>query len=109
MKNLLRKATVAVLVIGLMLPAFAAAADTGSELYASKGCAACHGKTGGGDTAMGKNLKLRELGSADVQKQYDKELKEIITKGKGKMPAYGGKLSDTQIDALVKYIRSLKK
>ena len=33
----------------------------------------------------------------------------IITKGKGKMPAYGGKLSDGDISAVVKYIRTLKK
>ena len=65
---------------------------------------------GSGNTPMGKNLKLRDLGSADVQKQSDKELKDIVTKGKPpKMPAYTGKLTDAQIDDLVKFIRTLKK
>jgi len=41
-------------------------ADGGADTYKAK-CAACHGATGAGDTAMGKNLKLRDLGSADVQ------------------------------------------
>ncbi|MGI9102484.1 MAG: c-type cytochrome [Terriglobales bacterium] len=108
MKNVMIKASLLVLVAALVLPAFSMAADTGPELFASK-CAMCHGKTGAGDTAMGKNLKLRDLSSADVQKASDKELKDTINKGKGKMPAYGSKLSDPQIDDLVKFIRSLKK
>ena len=72
-------------------------------------CAPCHGIRGAGDTKLGQNLKVRDLGSADVQKQSDEDLAAIITKGKGKMPAYGGKLSREQITGLVKYIRTLKK
>ena len=83
-------------------------ADGGADTYKAK-CAACHGATGAGDTAMGKNLKLRDLGSADVQKQSDDELAAIITKGKEKMPAYDGKLTRDQIGEVVKYIRTLKK
>lgn len=86
----------------------ARAADTGPDLYKSK-CAMCHGADGSGNTAMGKRMQLRDLGSADVQKQSDSELAAVIDKGKGKMPAFGGKLSKAQIDDLVKYIRSLKK
>jgi cytochrome c6 len=109
MKNLLMKASLLALVVALVLPAFATAADTGPDLFASK-CASCHGKDGAGNTPMGKNLKLKDLGSADVQKASDGDLKGIIDKGKPpKMPAYGGKLSSTQIDDLVKFIRSLKK
>ena len=109
MKNLLLKSSLLMLVLALVLPAFSVAADTGADLFASK-CAACHGKDGSGNTPMGKNLKLRDLGSADVQKMSDKEIKDIVDKGKPpKMPSYGGKLSSAQIDDLVKYIRSLKK
>ncbi len=108
MKNVLIKASLVVLVVGLMMPSFVMAADAGADLYASK-CASCHGKDGSGSTPMGKNLKLKDLGSADVQKASDADLKTVIEKGKGKMPAYGGKLSSTQIDDLVKHIRSLKK
>ena len=108
MKNVLIKISLVLLVVGLITPTFSFAADTGPDLFKAK-CAACHGPDGAGQTAMGKNLKLRDLGSADVQKLSDGELNTIIDKGKGKMPAYGGKLSSTQIDDLVKFIRSLKK
>ena len=82
-------------------------ADSAADFKAK--CVACHGATGAGDTTMGKNLKLKDLGSSDVQKQSDDELTTIITKGKGKMPAYDGKLSKDQIGDLVKYVRGLKK
>jgi cytochrome c6 len=109
MRNLPIKSCLLTLAIALVLPAFSVAADAGGDLFATK-CASCHGKDGSGNTPMGKNLQLRDLGSADVQKMSDKDLKNIIEKGKApKMPAYGGKLSDTQIDDLVKYIRTLKK
>ncbi len=108
MKKVLVKASLLMLVIALMLPSFAVAADTGPELFAAK-CAMCHGKDGSGNTSMGKNLKLKDLGSADVQKASDADLKNMIEKGKGKMPAYSGKLSSTQINDLVKFVRSLKK
>ena len=57
---------------------------------------------------MGKTLKLRDLGSADVQSQSDADLTGIITNGKGKMPKYDGKLTADQIKDVVKYIRTLK-
>lgn len=82
-------------------------ADAAADFKAK--CATCHGATGAGDTAMGKNLKLRDLGSADVQKLSDDELNTVIAKGKGKMPAYDGKLTKEQVTDLVKYIRTLKK
>ena len=108
MKNLLIKSCLLIFVFALVLPAFSVAADSGGDLFATK-CAACHSKDGSGSTAMGKSMKLRDLGSADVQKQSDKELTEIVTKGKGKMPSYTGKLTDAQITDLVKFIRTLKK
>jgi mono/diheme cytochrome c family protein len=83
-------------------------ADSGADLFKGK-CAACHGATGAGDTAMGKNMKLRDLGSADVQQQSDDDLAGIITNGKNKMPKYDGKLTKDQISDLVKFIRTLKK
>lgn len=108
MKKVLIQVSLVLLVLALAAPTLTYAADTGPDLYKSK-CAMCHGPDGAGQTAMGKTLKLRDLGSADVQKQSDAELKTIIDKGKAKMPAFGGKLSSAQIDDLVKYIRSLKK
>lgn len=80
----------------------------GAAIYKAK-CAMCHGADGAGQTPMGKNMKLRDLRSAEVQKQTDAELVKWIADGKGKMPAYKGKLTPADIDALVAFIRTLKK
>ncbi len=80
-------------------------AQSGADLFKQK-CAMCHGPDGKGQTAMGKNMKLRDLSSADVQKQSDAILKDIALKGKGKMPA--PKITDAQASDVVKFIRSLK-
>lgn len=88
--------------------AFAGGGPDGAALFKTK-CAMCHGPDGAGQTAMGKSLKLRDLRSADVQKQTDAELAKWIADGKGKMPAYKTKLSAEEITALVGYIRTLKK
>ncbi len=105
MKMILR-ATLAVVMVALVFSTYSFA-DAGAD-YKAK-CAMCHGASGAGDTVMGKNMKIRDFSSADVQKQSDAELTDIITKGKGKMPSYDGKLTKDQIDGLVKWIRTLKK
>ena len=71
-------------------------------------CAACHGADGRGQGPMGKALHVKDLASDDVQAQSDQDLKKVIADGKGKMPAYKGKLSDDDIAALVTFIRSLR-
>jgi cytochrome c6 len=81
--------------------------QSGADLFKGK-CAMCHGADGKGQTAMGKTLNLRDLGSAEVQGQSDADLKNIVTNGKGKMPKYDGKLTPDQISDVVKYIRTLK-
>ena len=86
----------------------ARAQNDAASLYKSK-CAACHGADGAGDTSVGKSMKIRDLRSADVQKQTDAQLTDIITTGKSTMPGYKGKLSDDQIKQLVGYIRELAK
>lgn len=102
------KKSIAVVTLMLLAAAPAMLAADGAALYKSK-CAMCHGPDGAGQTTMGKNLKLRDLRSADVQKQTDAELVKWIADGKGKMPAYKGKMSADEINALVAFIRTLKK
>ncbi len=94
---------VMVAISALGLSAFAA---EGAEIYRSK-CASCHGADGGG--AMAKKLGSRDLNSVDFQKSSDADITAITKNGKGKMPAYAGKLSDDEIGAVVKYVRTLKK
>jgi cytochrome c6 len=93
--------------LALMLAAPAAFASDGAALYKAK-CTACHGADGGGQTTMGKSMKIRDLRSDDVQKQTDLELTKIISGGKGKMPAYGKQLSMDDVKALIVHIRTLK-
>ena len=97
----------AALLVALLPVAPASAAD-GAAIYKAK-CASCHGADGAGQTSIGKSMKLRDLASADVQAQTDKELYDWTAIGKGKMPAYKEKLSETEINELVKFMRSLKK
>lgn len=80
----------------------------GASLFKSK-CASCHGADGSGNTPIGKSMKLRDLGSADVQKETDAELTAITANGKGAMPAYKDKLTADQIKQLVAFMRTLAK
>jgi mono/diheme cytochrome c family protein len=43
-----------------------------------------------------------------VQKRLDAELTKVITSGKGKMPAYGEKMTPAEIESLVAVIRTMK-
>jgi mono/diheme cytochrome c family protein len=101
-------AVVAVVLAMLALPLASFAADEAADLFKSK-CAMCHGPDGSGKTAMGEKLKIKDLHSAEVQKQTDAELTGIITKGKEKMPSYESKLNKEQIAKLVAYVRDLCK
>lgn len=93
---------------GVLLSTPARADNAGAATFKTK-CAVCHGADGKGETSIGKADKIRDLGSAEVQKQSDEELSGIIEKGKGKMPAYGKGLKPEQIKELVGFIRTLKK
>lgn len=80
----------------------AVAQDAGAT-YKAK-CAMCHGADG-----KGGKMGTRDFASAEVKAETDAQLTDIITKGKGKMPSYTGKLKDTEIKDLVAYIRTLAK
>ena len=105
----IRRLLAGALVIGLItfLPSYLAAQDA-AALYKTK-CQACHAADGTGSTPMGKKLAARDFHAAEVQKMTDAELTDIIAKGKEKMPAYKGKLTDDQIKQLVAYVRELGK
>ena len=73
-------------------------------------CAKCHGKDGRAHTTRGRFSHARDLTNAEWQNEVsDERLFNSVSKGKGKMPAYGKKLSEDQIDALVRYVRQLKR
>ena len=74
--------------------------------YGSK-CQPCHGPTGAADTVMGKKFGAASFSSPDVVKASDAELLAVLKNGKGKMPAWGNKLSEKQLEDLVLYVRNL--
>lgn len=84
-----------------------AQSDAGKVYKAN--CVLCHSADGGGDSPTGKALKAKDLRSDQVQKKSDDDLAGIISKGSGKMPAFGSKLSADTIKSLVAYIRALPK
>ncbi len=72
-------------------------------------CATCHGKDGQAKTFKAKFNHARNLTDAKWQAEAtDERLYNSIRNGKGKMPAFGKKLSDSQINALVAFVRTLK-
>lgn len=97
----------ALLIALLLLPASSALADA-EATYKAK-CAGCHGPDGVGSTAAGKATKVRDFHAAEVQKETDAELTDIIANGKNKMPKYADKLKESEIKELVDYVRGLEK
>ena len=93
---------------GLLLITLSAAGDDKSaSLYKTK-CAVCHGAAGKGDSPAGKSMGVASFSDPKVAGKSDAELKDVIEKGKNKMPAYGKSLKPDEIQGLVAYIRSLK-
>jgi mono/diheme cytochrome c family protein len=88
--------------------AMAADAVAGKATFAAR-CRTCHGPDGNGNPAMAKalNAELRPLGSDDVQKKSDADLKANITMGVGKMKPIA--VAGADLDNVVAFIRTLKK
>jgi len=84
------------------------AQNTGAATYTSK-CQMCHGADGAGTTPAGKAMKAPSFLSPAIVKESDADLIAATKNGKGKMPAYAGKLSDPEIKGVVAHIRTLQK
>jgi cytochrome c553 len=103
--------TTVALMAGACLTAHAADAK---ETW-DKSCAKCHGADGKGQTKMGAKLGIKDYTDAKVQAEMTddqafKAIKEGLKDKDGKTlmkPAEG--LSDDEIKALVKHMRSFKK
>jgi mono/diheme cytochrome c family protein len=106
MKGLKNTALVSLALL-LAVPTIAFAQGSGADIFKAK-CAMCHGADGSASTGMGKTMGLKPLSSPEVQNMSDADLTALITNGKGKMPAYKGKLSDADIAAVVKYVKTMK-
>lgn len=95
------------LVLALMA-ASTAHAQTGADTYKSK-CAMCHAADGEAGSPAGKAMKTPPFSTPELIKASDADLIAVTKSGKGKMPAYSGKLTDPQIKDVIAYIRTLQK
>ena len=87
---------------------FAVAGDA-KTTYDAK-CAKCHGKDGRAKGLINKAKGVRNLTDAKWQQDIsDERLFNSISNGRGKMPSFKKKLSEAEIDALVAYVRRLKR
>lgn len=105
LKQLFRYGSVSLVAFTISTTTFA---QTGADTYKAK-CQMCHGASGEGDTPAGKAMKAVSFKSPDLVKKSDADLIAATRDGKGKMPAYRGKLTDAQIEEVIAYIRTLQK
>jgi cytochrome c553 len=107
------------ILLGLALASVAtvAYAADAAENWATH-CASCHGKDGVGATKAGRTAGVKDLTDAEYQKSFtDAKAAEQIKAGmkdpkdpaKEKMKAFGEKLTDAEIAALVAHLRTFKK
>jgi mono/diheme cytochrome c family protein len=92
----------------------------GAELYVRYGCVNCHGPNGlgGVPNPLSPDKAIPPLSGADFFQEFDtaQKIEDVIRSGSviGRapivsMPHWGGILNDTQLRALVAYIRTLKR
>lgn len=99
---------IAVMMMGLAMAAGTMAyAEDGKALFTK--CQGCHGANGAADSGMAKAMKVPAATDPAVKALKEADMIAITENGKGKMPAYKGKLTDAEIKAVVDYYRTFVK
>jgi mono/diheme cytochrome c family protein len=104
-----------ILTMSILIAASVSAHAADAKTNWANNCAQCHGTSGKGDTKMGKMLNAMDLTDPKKQASFTDAKATTAIKdgvkqnGKTTMKAFGGKLSDDEIKALVAYVRTLKK
>jgi mono/diheme cytochrome c family protein len=83
----------------------------GPTLYA-KTCASCHGPKGTPAPAMARSMAgIPDFANAQAMASVaDSVMRHVVSEGKGRtMPSYKARLTPEQINALVRYIRTLSR
>ena len=74
-----------------------ATSDTGAAVFADAGCGGCHALTAAGSTGTaGPSLDALKPAADRVERQ--------VTRGGRGMPAFGGRLTDDEIEAVAAYV-----
>ena len=95
--------TLAAIMAATTITAFAQGA--GADTYKAK-CAMCHGADGLASGPAGKSMKVPPF---NASKMSEADMIAETKAGKGKMPAFTGKLTDAQIKDVVDYVKTLQK
>ena len=82
-------------------------AQSGEAVYKAH-CQSCHGAAGVPNPGMAKMMGIKSVKDPAMKKLSEAQMIAATKDGKGKMPAFKGKLSDAQIKDAVTYFRSLK-
>jgi mono/diheme cytochrome c family protein len=104
------------LVLALLLPAacnrdIAGGQADGPRVY-REACARCHGDRGVPEPGLAAQLGVKDLSDPALhQRLGDDDLRRQIRDGSDdkRMPAFGGELTEAQVEALVTHIRSLRR
>jgi cytochrome c6 len=94
---MMKKLFAIAIVAAMAMPLFAA---DGAATYKMK-CIGCHGADGAKQIPV---LGVKQLNVPAVKKMGASGVESIVTKGQGKMPAFGGKLSSGDIAAVANYV-----
>lgn len=113
MKN---NAKIAALAAALLTIAATAAQAAEAQDNWTQNCAACHGPDGTGHTKAGRMAQVKDMTNPDYQKTFTDDQAAAQIKGglkdkdgKERMKSFGDVFSDSDINALVTYVRSLQK
>lgn len=80
----------------------------GGSVFKTK-CVLCHGADGSGNTPLGKQLQAANLGSKEVQKLSNADMRKQIHDGRANMPGFADQLSDAEISQVIQYVRQFGK
>ena len=84
-------------------------AQSGGEATYKAKCQSCHGAQGVPNPGIAKNMGVKAATDPAVKAESAAQMITITTDGKGKMPAFKGKLTDAQIKDSVDYFRKFAK
>ena len=94
--------SLAVAIFVFASPAWAGDAANGAKIFGAN-CAACHA---GGNNAVNPQKTLKK---ADLEKYEKHSIEAIVTQvtyGKNAMPAFGGRLTEEQVEDVATYVLS---
>lgn len=98
-----------VTLIAIPMVSYAQKGAGAGEAIFQEQCVGCHGPDGKAATDMGKKVQAADLTSSAIQQQSDADLAKVVKSGQKKMPSFDGKLSDSEIKAVVGYVKQLGK